>query len=97
MPMAVSAAAVGGSFFVVGIPFAGLLATWFSSAQIANLERQTAKLRSVTEPGFKSNAAIAIDMMPDRLWRELVKRLSIEFNTFQHLSIRLNNADFRLC
>jgi len=45
MPMLVSAAAVGGAFFVVGIPFAGLLATWFSSAQIANLERQTAKLQ----------------------------------------------------
>ena len=45
MPMLVSAAAVGGTFFVVGIPFAGLLATWFSSAQIANLERQTAKLQ----------------------------------------------------
>jgi MFS superfamily sulfate permease-like transporter len=45
MPMLVSAAMVGGTFFVVGIPFAGLLATWFSSAQIANLERQTAKLQ----------------------------------------------------
>ena len=45
MPMLVSAAAVGGAFFVVGIPFAGLLATWFSGAQIANLERQTAKLQ----------------------------------------------------
>jgi hypothetical protein len=45
MPMLVSAAAVGGAFFVVGIPFAGLLATWFSSAQMASLERQTAKLR----------------------------------------------------
>src|ERR1700682_540140 len=45
MPMLVSAAAVGGTFFVVGVPFAGLLATWFSSAQIANLERQTAKLQ----------------------------------------------------
>jgi hypothetical protein len=47
--MLVSAAAVGVAFFVVGIPFAGLLrasqATWFSSAQIANLERQTAKLQ----------------------------------------------------
>ena len=30
---------------VVGIPFAGLLATWFSSAQIATLERQTIKLQ----------------------------------------------------
>jgi MFS superfamily sulfate permease-like transporter len=45
MPMLVSAAVVGGTFFVVGIPFAGLLATWFSSAQIASLERQTAKLQ----------------------------------------------------
>ena len=45
IPMLVSAAAVGGAFFVVGIPFAGLLATWFSSAQMASLERQTAKLR----------------------------------------------------
>jgi hypothetical protein len=45
MPKLISAAAVGGTFFVVGIPFAGLLATWFSSAQIANLERQTAKLQ----------------------------------------------------
>jgi hypothetical protein len=45
MPMLVSAAAVGGAFFVVGIPLAGLLARWFSSAQMANLERQTAKLQ----------------------------------------------------
>jgi hypothetical protein len=45
MPMLMSAAAVGGAFFVVGIPFAGLLATWFSSAHMANLERQTAKLQ----------------------------------------------------
>jgi hypothetical protein len=45
MPMLISAAAVGGTFFVVGIPFAGLLATWFSGAQIANLERQTVKLQ----------------------------------------------------
>ena len=45
MPMLMGAAAVGATFFVVGIPFAGLLATWFSSAQIANLERQTAKLQ----------------------------------------------------
>ena len=45
MPMLASAAAVGDIFFVVALPFAGLLATWFSSAQIANLERQTAKLQ----------------------------------------------------
>jgi len=43
--MLVSAAAVGGAFFVVGIPFAGLVATWFSSAHMASLERQTEKLR----------------------------------------------------
>jgi hypothetical protein len=43
--MLISAAAVGGIFFVVGIPFAGFLATWFSSAQIATLERQTIKLQ----------------------------------------------------
>jgi hypothetical protein len=45
MPMLVSAATVGGVFFIVGIPFAGLLARWFASAQMANLERQTAKLQ----------------------------------------------------
>jgi hypothetical protein len=45
MHLLVSAATVGGVFFVVGVPFAGLLAKWFSNAQIANLERQTAKLR----------------------------------------------------
>ena len=45
MPMLVSAAAIGGAFFVVTVPFAGLLAAWFSSAQMANLERQTAKLQ----------------------------------------------------
>jgi hypothetical protein len=45
IPMLVSAATVGGAFFVVGIPFAGLLAIWFSSAHMASLERQTEKLR----------------------------------------------------
>ena len=45
MPMLVSAAAIGGIFFAVTVPFAGLLAAWFSSAQMANLERQTAKLQ----------------------------------------------------
>jgi len=44
MPMLVSAAVIGVTFLVLGIPFAGLLATWFSSAQMATLERQTAKL-----------------------------------------------------
>ena len=45
MPMLVSAAAVGAAFFIVGVPFAGLLAAWFSNAQMASLERQTGKLR----------------------------------------------------
>ena len=45
MPMVVSAVAVGGAFFVVGVSFAGLLATWFSSGRMADLERQTAKLQ----------------------------------------------------
>ena len=31
--------------FVVGIPFAGLLGTWFSNAQIAEVERQIVKLQ----------------------------------------------------
>ena len=44
-PMLVSAATVGGAFFVVGAPFAGFLAPWFSNAQMASLERQTGKLR----------------------------------------------------
>jgi hypothetical protein len=43
--MLVSAAVVGGAVFVIGIPFAGLLATWLSSAHMASLERQTEKLR----------------------------------------------------
>ena len=45
MPMLVGAAAIGVSFFVVGIPFAGLLGTWFSNAQIAEVERQIVKLQ----------------------------------------------------
>jgi hypothetical protein len=45
MPMLVGAAAIGVGFFVVGIPFAGLLGTWFSNAQIADVERQIVKLQ----------------------------------------------------
>jgi hypothetical protein len=45
MPMLVGAAAIGVSFFVVGIPFAGLLGTWFSSARIADVEWQIVKLQ----------------------------------------------------
>jgi hypothetical protein len=45
MHMLVGAAAIGVSLFVVGIPFAGLLGTWFSSARIADVERQIVKLQ----------------------------------------------------
>ena len=45
MPVLVGAAAIGVGFFVVGIPFAGLLGTWFSNAQIADVERQIVKLQ----------------------------------------------------
>ena len=45
IPMLVSAATVGGAFFVVGVPFAGFLAAWFSNVQMVSLERQTGKLR----------------------------------------------------
>ena len=43
--MLVSAATAGGAFFVLGAPFAGFVAAWFSNAQMASLERQTGKLR----------------------------------------------------
>ena len=45
MPMLVGDGAIGVSFFVVGVPFAGLLGTWFSSARIAEVERQIVKLQ----------------------------------------------------
>jgi hypothetical protein len=45
MPLLVGAGAIGVAFFVVGVPFAGLLGTWFSSARIAELERQIVKLQ----------------------------------------------------
>jgi hypothetical protein len=45
IPMLVSVAAVGGAFWLVGLPFASLLAGWFNQSQIAGIERQTARLK----------------------------------------------------
>jgi hypothetical protein len=68
MPMLVSAAAVGGTFFVVGIPFAGLLARGF---QARKSQTWSGKRRScrVTEPGFKSSGGTAIAMTFDRFYQ----------------------------
>ena len=46
MPFVVASAAVGAAFFVLTIPFAGLLAAWFNAAGIASLERSTRKLNA---------------------------------------------------
>jgi hypothetical protein len=45
IPMLVSAAAVGGAFWLVALPFAGIMAAWFNQSQIAGLERQTVRLK----------------------------------------------------
>jgi|SRR6267378_513403 len=45
VPMVVSAAAVGCSVWLVGIPFASILAAWFNQSQMAGLERQTVRLK----------------------------------------------------
>jgi hypothetical protein len=45
IPMLVSAAAVGGTFWLVGLPFAGIMAAWFNQSQMAGIERQTARLK----------------------------------------------------
>jgi hypothetical protein len=45
LPMVVSALACGGIFWIVMLPFAGLLAKAFNANQISNLERQTARLK----------------------------------------------------
>jgi conjugative relaxase-like TrwC/TraI family protein len=76
MPMLVSAAAVGGTFFVVGVPFAGLLATWFSSAQIANLERQTAKLQRNRARIQKQVVALANNRWPGTNGKRLTARMN---------------------
>lgn len=45
LPMLVSAAAVGAAFWVLLLPFSGLLAQLFNSSQIGGIERQTYRLR----------------------------------------------------
>jgi len=45
VPMLVAAATVGGVFFMFTLPFANLIARWFSASQLASLERQTATLK----------------------------------------------------
>jgi hypothetical protein len=45
IPMLVAAAVVGGVFFIVALPFAGVMARWFSASQLASLDRQTQRLR----------------------------------------------------
>ena len=45
VPHLVAAAAVGCAFFVVAVPFSGMLAAWFSSSAIASMERQTVRLK----------------------------------------------------
>jgi hydrogenase/urease accessory protein HupE len=45
LPMVISAAVVGGLFYLIALPFAGLLASAFNASQIAAIERQTIKLR----------------------------------------------------
>jgi hypothetical protein len=44
MPYVIASVAAGCAFFVVTVPFAGLFASWLSSAHVANIERQTSKL-----------------------------------------------------
>jgi hypothetical protein len=43
IPMLVSAAAVGGGLWILGMPLAGPLAAWFSAGQLGRLEQQTLK------------------------------------------------------
>lgn len=45
IPMLVSAVAVGGAVWLVGLPFASLMAVWFNQSQMAGLERQTVRLK----------------------------------------------------
>lgn len=46
IPMLVSATAVGGAVWIVVLPFAGMMAVWFSQSQMAGIERQTIRLKS---------------------------------------------------
>jgi hypothetical protein len=45
VPMLVASAAVGGIVWLLGLPFAGVLAMAFSAGQMAGLEKQTLKLK----------------------------------------------------
>ena len=45
MPFLVASAAVGCAFFVLTVPFAGLLASWMAQSGIAGIERSTIKLQ----------------------------------------------------
>ena len=45
IPMLVSAAAVGGGLWILGMPLAGPVAAWFSAGQLGRLEQQTLKLK----------------------------------------------------
>lgn len=45
IPMLVSATAVGGAVWVVGLPFAGMMAAWCNQSQMASIERQTIRLK----------------------------------------------------
>ena len=45
IPLLISAATVGCTVWLLGIPFSGLIAQGFSSGQVAQMERQTAKLK----------------------------------------------------
>jgi hypothetical protein len=45
MPMLIAASTVGGLTWILGVPFAPLLARAFNSQQMASLERQTIKLK----------------------------------------------------
>ena len=45
VPQLVAGAAVGCAFFVLAVPFAGLIARWFGSSAIASMDRQTVRLK----------------------------------------------------
>ena len=45
MPYLIASASVGCAFFVLTVPFAGLLASWMAQAGIAGIERSTIKLQ----------------------------------------------------
>jgi hypothetical protein len=89
VPMLVSAAAVGGAFFGVAILFSGLLATWFSSAQMATLDRQAAKLQR-NRSGIHKRRWNRDGMKFARFYRRLVKPSS---NRNHHVTTGLNKTE----